>query len=61
LRDRLHHRWLGFSREKVRRLVSDAGLVVEGWEVFPGRVYEAEGQRLPVPDAFTIIGRKASR
>lgn len=61
LRDRLHHRWLGFPREKVHRFVAEAGLVVEGWEVLPGRVYEAEGQRLPIPDAFTLIGRKPSR
>lgn len=58
LRDRLHHRWLGFSKKRIRTLLVGAGLELEGWEVLPGRFYEAEGQRLPIPDAFTAIGRR---
>lgn len=57
LRDRLHHKWLGFSRSKASQWFSEMGLELTDWEVLPGRNHEWEGQRLTVPDAFIAVGR----
>lgn len=60
LRERLNHRWLGFSRGGVSQWFAAAGLEVEAWEVLPGRVQDWEGQRVTLPDAFTAVGRLKS-
>ncbi|MCC5875287.1 MAG: metalloregulator ArsR/SmtB family transcription factor [Candidatus Sumerlaeia bacterium] len=57
LRDRLHHKWLGFTRTKTSQWFSDLRLDFSHWEVLPGRTHEWEGQRLMVPDAFIAVAR----
>jgi ArsR family transcriptional regulator len=59
LRDQLHHRWLGFTQQKVERWMTEAGLTLESWDVLAGRRFEAEdGEWLTIPDSFIVVGRK---
>jgi ArsR family transcriptional regulator len=55
LRERMQHRWLGFSRGDIDRWAGAAGLRLASWEVLPGRIHEADGQRFRVPDAFVAL------
>lgn len=59
LREKLLHRWQGFSRRKLEQWFDDCGLIIESFDVIAGKVWiSPEGHRLPVPDSFTVVARK---
>ncbi len=61
LRKELKHRWLGFSEERMKTWLRDAGLTLAGWEVLPGHAIPLEtGIRTRIPDAFTAVARRPS-
>ncbi len=59
LRERLQHRWLGFSRRQIEDFLVASGLQLRFFDVLPGRVYTGDdGMRLRIPDGFTATARR---
>lgn len=59
LRERLKHRWLGFSRQDVEEWFAEAGLAPNAWSALPGRRAGQNGDLLSVPDGFAVLATKA--
>jgi ubiquinone/menaquinone biosynthesis C-methylase UbiE len=59
LRESMHHRWLGFSRDRIEEWLAGTGLAIRTWSVLPGKSWTtAEGRRAQVPDGFVCTAQK---